>query len=338
MERQRVGVLGAGFMGQSYANIVHHHPRAELAGVADVSEAAARLAAGDSDASIYSSAEAMIDNANLDGIIIATPEHLHRDPTVRALKSGIGVLVEKPIASTIEDGMAMIDAASGGTTLMVGHVLRFDARYAAVREAVETGRIGTPLTGFARRLNGTASPKRLGGRVSLPLFLGVHDYDALRWIIGSDVARVTAQERHGFLRDLGYAVEDASNALLEFESGALGIVELSWVLPDGHPTGFDQRLDVTGTSGRCELTGHDGGLHYQDGIRESWPDTMLWPMMRGEVIGALRQQTSHFIDCLVTGQPPLVTGQDGLIALRVALAAETSARTGKPVDVRTETS
>lgn len=333
MERKRIGVLGAGFMGRSYASIVHRHHMAELAGVADVSASAARLAAGESGSAIFGTAEEMIDKANLDGIIIATPEHLHRDPAVHALEAGIGVLVEKPIASTVEDAQAIIDAAASGATLMVGHVLRFDARYGAVREAVESGGIGTPLTAFARRLNGTASPRRIGGRVSLPLFLGVHDYDVLRWIVGSDVTRVVAQERHGFLRDQGFGVEDASNALLEFANGALGIVELSWVLPDGHPTGFDQRLDVTGTSGRFELTGHDGGLHYQDGARESWPDTMLWPVLRGEVIGALRRQTSHFIDCLLTGQAPLVSGRDGLIAVKVALAVEESARTGKSVAV-----
>lgn len=331
-ERKRIGVLGAGFMGRSYAMIVQRHHMSELAGVADVSESAAREAAGTSGAKTYGTAEAMIEAENLDGLIIATPEHMHRDPAVMALERGIGVLVEKPIASTVEDAHAMIDAGKrGGAALMVGHVLRFDSRYGTVKEAVDAGQVGTPLTAYARRLNNAASPIRIGGRVSLPLFLGVHDYDIMRWILGSDVTRVTAQERRGFLRDQGYDVEDASHALLEFANGALGIVELNWVLPDGHPTGFDQRLDVTGTAGRFELTGHDGGLHYQDTGRESWPDTMLWPVMQGEVIGALRREASHFIDCLLTGQTPLVTGEDGLIALKVALAVEESSRTGKAV-------
>lgn len=214
---------------------------------------------------------------------------------------------------------------------MVGHVLRFDARYVAVQEAVNNGQIGTPLTAYARRLNNTGSPKRLGGRVSLPLFLGVHDYDIMRWTLGSEITSVIGQTRSGFLQSQGYDVEDASHAMLSFANGALGIVELNWVLPDGHPTGFDQRLDVTGTAGRFELTGHDGGVHFQDGSRESWPDTMLWPYLQGEVIGALRRETSHFIDCLLTGQEPLVTGNDGLVALRVALAVEESSRTGRPV-------
>ncbi len=319
-------------MGRSYAQIIHRHPQADLAGIADVSETAARAAAGDSGATIYNSAVTMIEQANLDGLIIATPEHTHREPAVAALDRGIGVLVEKPLASTIADGEAMISAGKkSGAILMTGHVLRFDPRYVTVYEAVSSGQIGTPLTSYARRLNGTSSPKRLDGRVSLPLFLGVHDYDIMRWIIGSDVTRVVAWERRGFLTDLG--VEDASHAMLQFANGALGIVELNWILPDGHPTGFDQRLDVTGTTGRFELTGHDGGLHFQDMQRESWPDTMLWPTIQGEVTGALLRETNHFINCLIAGQQPMVTGEDGLIALRVALAVEESTRTGKAVDL-----
>jgi predicted dehydrogenase len=334
MAGKRIGVLGAGFMGRSYAQIVGRHPLAELAGVADVSEQAAREAVGNSGAGIYGSAVEMIDRTELDGLIIATPEDTHREPAVAALERGVGVLVEKPIATTIADGEAIVAAAAqSGALLMTGHVLRFDHRYVTVYEAISSGQIGTPLTAYARRLNGTGSPKRLGGRVSLPLFLGVHDYDIMRWIVGSDVTRVVASERRGFLAEQGFQVEDASHAMLEFANGALGIVELNWVLPDGHPTGFDQRLDVTGTEGRFELTGHDGGLHFQSGQMESWPDTMLWPTIQGEVTGALLRETSHFIDCLVSGQPPIVGGEDGLIALEVALAVEESARTGQAVEI-----
>jgi myo-inositol 2-dehydrogenase/D-chiro-inositol 1-dehydrogenase len=269
---------------------------------------------------------------SLDGLIVATVEDAHRGPCLAAFERNVGVLVEKPLATTLEDGRAIVEAAArSNALLMVGHVLRFDARYVLLRDAVASGQIGDPLTAYARRLNGKGAQRRLHGRTSLPMFLGVHDYDIVRWTVGSEVTRVVAQERRGFLASQGYAVEDATTTLLTFANGAMATIELGWVLPDGHPTGFDQRLEVNGTIGRAELVGHYAGLAVQSDERETWPDTALWPTVHGRVGGALERETNHFIDCLRTGQTPLVTGEDGLIAVQIALAAEESARTNLPV-------
>src|SRR5262249_11848935 len=163
----------------------------------------------------------------------------------------------KPIATTIEDAEQMIAAAeAAGRPLLVGHVLRFDARYAQLREVVRSGGIGDPLTVYARRLNGVGAQNRLRGRCSLPLFLGAHDYDVVRWVTGSEVTEVLARERRGFLEESGFAVEDASVALLTLANDVLATVEEGWILPSSHPVGFDQRLDINGSSGRVELVGH----------------------------------------------------------------------------------
>lgn len=330
----RIGVVGAGFMGRAYAQILAHHPLAELAGIADADLAVARRAADPLAVPAYGSTEELLAGGGLAGLIVATVEDAHLGPARAAFAAGAGVLVEKPLATTVADGQAMIDAAAAaGALLMVGHVLRFDARYALLRDEVRSGRLGEPLTVYARRLNGKAAQERLKGRSSLPLFLGVHDYDAVRWTLGSEVVRVVAQERRGFLRGEGYDVEDASVALLTFANGVLATVEEGWLLPDGHPTGFDQRLEVNGTSGRAELVGHYAGLAVMTDERETWPDTALWPTVHGRVAGALERQTGHFVECLRGGASPLVTGADGLAALRIALAVEEAATTGRPVSL-----
>jgi predicted dehydrogenase len=334
MESIRLGVVGAGFMGMSYAHIIHRHPLATLAGVAEPMAERQEQIKATLGAPTYASWDGLIDRESLQGIIVALPEHMHEDVCIAALESGIAVLVEKPLANTIASCEAIIAAAKrGGASLMVGHILRFDNRYALVKEAVATGQLGTPLTAWARRLNGTASPARLNGRTTLPLFLGVHDYDILRWTLGSEVTQVYARERRGFLESRGLPVEDANHATLTFANGAIASVELNWILPDGHQTGFDQRLDVTGTLGRIELTGHDGGLQLSDQSRLSWPDTMLWPTVGGEIVGALWRETSHFVECLVDGRAPSVSGEDGLAAVRIALAVQESAKTNAPVNL-----
>jgi UDP-N-acetylglucosamine 3-dehydrogenase len=332
LERLRIGVVGAGYMGRAYAGIVRAHPLAELVGIADLNPEVAAKAAAELGVDAYTSADELLAAGTTDGLIVATVENDHRGPTEAAFAAGAGVLVEKPLATTIEDAEQMIAAAErAGRPLLTGHVLRFDARYAQLREIVHAGGIGEPLTIYARRLNGIAAQDRLRGRCSLPLFLGVHDYDIVRWIAGSEVTEVVARARRGFLAELGADVEDASVALLTLANDVLATVEEGWILPGTHPAGFDQRLDVNGSGGRVELVGHEAGLSVMGAERYSWPDTQLWPTVHGETVGALRRQTWHFVDVLRGKEEPLVSGADGLAALRIALAVEESASTDATV-------
>lgn len=326
MERIRVGVVGAGYMGTNFARLIQAHPLCELAGMADLNPEIAGRASESLDCLAFSSADDLLAFGGLDGLVVTTIEDQHREPCLAAFAHGAGVLVEKPLATTIADAEAIIAAsAAANRPLLVGHVLRFDARYAHLRQVVASGAIGDPLTMYARRLNGVGAQNRLRGRCSLPLFLGVHDYDLVRWVSGSEVVDVVARERRGHLAALGFPVEDASVALLTLANGALATVEEGWILPESHPVGFDQRFDVNGASGRIELVGHEGGVAIM-GERLTWPDTHLWPTVHGQVDGALRRELWHFVDVLRGDAEPMISGADGLAALRIALAVEESAR------------
>lgn len=330
----RIGVIGAGYMGHSYAQLIQQHPLTELTGLADINPEAGRAVAERLGTRYYPSTSELLSRERPQAIIVATVENAHRESCLAALENNVAVLVEKPIATTIEDGAAIVAAAQRtGQLLMVGHILRFDTRYALLRETVASGQIGDPLTVTARRLNGRAAQDRLRGRCSLPVFLGVHDYDAVRWIAGSEVTQVVAQSRFGFLAGQGYNVEDATWALLTFANGVLAAVEEGWILPNGHPSGFEQRLDVTGTTGRAELAAAYQGLTVIGEDRARWPDTALWPSIHSHLTGALEREVSHFIDCVQHDRIPLVTGEDGQAALQIALAVEESARTNRPVSL-----
>lgn len=326
MERMRIGVVGAGYMGTNFARLILAHPLCELAGIADLNPEVASRASKSLGCTACGSADELLASSRIDGLVVTTIEDQHREPCLAALAHGAGVLVEKPIATTIADAEAIIAASvAASRPLLVGHVLRFDARYAHLRQEVAAGAIGDPLTIYARRLNGIGAQDRLRGRCSLPLFLGVHDYDMVRWVAGSEVVEVVARERRGHLAGLGYPVEDASVALLAMANGVLATVEEGWILPESHPVGFDQRFDVNGSSGRIELVGHEGGVAIM-GERLTWPDTHLWPTVHGQVDGALRRELWHFVDVLRGETEPMISGADGLAALRIALAVEESAR------------
>lgn len=170
------------------------------------------------------------------------------------------------------------------------------------------------------------------GRSSLPLFLGVHDYDLLRWIASSEPIRVVAEGRGRVLAAQGYSVQDTTIALISFANGVLACAEAGWILPEGHPSGFVQRMDALGDRGMMSIEGSMAGLTAISDERAQWPDAALWPPDPVEGVGgALERQIRHFVRCAGGGGTPLASGRDGLAAVRIALAVEQATRTGLPV-------
>jgi UDP-N-acetylglucosamine 3-dehydrogenase len=333
MRAIRVAVIGAGFMGERHARIYAGLPDVELVAVCDARESVARdVAARTGAAAHYADFAALLRRDDLDAVSVCTPDGLHREPCELALRGGRHVLVEKPIATTVEDAEAIVGAARrAGVVLLVGHCLRFDPRYDQARQAVARGELGPIQTIYTRRSNTVAAQDRLGGRCSLPLFLGVHDYDVMRWLVDSEVERVTAESKWGFLRGQGYPVEDANCALLRFASGALGIAELNWILPRGFPAAGDHRLDLVGGAGSLSIATLETGLRRADGQRAIQVDTASAPSVQGHPGGMFYFELRHFVDCARGRATPAIAPEDAVQALRIALAVERSAATGTAV-------
>jgi predicted dehydrogenase len=328
----RVGVVGAGVMGERHARIYASLPDVELAAVCDTREDVARRLARETGAAACTDFRVLLARDDVDAVSVCTPDGDHRGPCEAAARAGKHVLVEKPIATTVADGEAMIEAAAkAGVVLLVGHCLRFDPRYHAARAAVAAGELGALQTVYTRRSNTVAAQDRLQGRCSLPRFLGVHDYDVMRWLTGSEVERVTAESKWGLLRGRGYDVEDANCALLRFASGVLGIAELSWILPRGFPASGDHRADLVGDRGALAIATLETGLRRADESRAVVVDTATAPVVEGHAGGMFYFELRHFVDCVRKRATPAVTPADGLAALRIALAVERAAATGAAV-------
>lgn len=331
----RVGVVGMGFMGNLYARILRQLAGATLAGVCDAVPERASAAGQTYGVKHFGSAEELIEAGDLAALCVCGPEDAHVAPTLAALERGVAALVEKPLASTVEDCERLCQAADqSGALLSVGHLLRYDYRYAQLHAAVRRGDLGELQSLHARRWNTKSAQLRLRGRSSLPLFLGVHDYDLLRWIADSEPLRVVAEGRSRVLAAQGHAVEDTNIALISFANGVLACMEAGWILPEGHPSGFVQRMDAIGDQGMASIEGSAAGLTVTSDQRATWPDAALWPPdpVSG-VGGALERQVRHFVRCVADDGQPLAGGQDGLAAVRLTLAIEESARTGLPVSL-----
>jgi UDP-N-acetylglucosamine 3-dehydrogenase len=243
------------------------------------------------------------------------------------------VFVEKPIASILGDADAMIEACEqAAVPLMVGHILRHDSAYVAIRQAVEEARLGRLLTAYARRNAIIQEGHRLGGRTSVVQYLAVHDVDLLLWYHEAPVEGVTARAVHGRMAET-YGTPDFVWMWMRFADGALGVVECGWALPEGwggwaegtawQPFG-DCRMELIGTDDLLSLDMRTMNVAGVDRSGWRFPETRHWPVVNGRIGGAARLQMEHFLECVTTGIRPLCDGQAGRAALAVCIAAEAS--------------
>lgn len=322
-----VGVVGLGMIGRLHARIVDEHPRLYVAAVYDTDADAMAWGAQAFGCGAADSADALVDRADVEAVVVCSPEDAHLAPVRAALERGKPTLVEKPLATTVEDArtlVALADASAG--LLLPGHVLRFDARYDHARKALHDGRLGPLQHLFARRSNPSRAARRVQGRVSLVYYLGIHDIDIALWLAGRPVDRVYAQRTVGLHADLG--IEDSMFSLLTFRGGAVASLEFSWSLPEHLGARIYGGLDVVGRHGMVRIDLLAPGLTENVGRGPDLIDPVAWPEVRGRIRGALADEVDHFARCLLDGETPAITPREAANAVLVADAILRSAESG----------
>ena len=324
MDRIKVGVIGVGFMGRNHALAYKKIPEAELVGVADVDSERSRAVADEAGVQSYTDSHDLLVESGAQAVSICTNDQFHVEPSLAAFHAGSHVLLEKPIATTLEDADRILEAAEeAGRCFLVGHILRFEPRYLEAKNAVDSGEIGDVISVYARRLNHQGAQDVLKGRVSVLSFLGVHDFDVCQWLTGSRASRVYCESADGLLRSRGYNVEDQTFTTIRFDGGAVACVEAGWALPNTHPRQADFALEVIGTKGVINLELMSSGISLcgQDGLR--------YPRL-GD---ALEKQLEHFVHCIRGLESPAITGQEARHAMEISLAAQESAKNCLPVEL-----
>ncbi|MCL5096495.1 MAG: Gfo/Idh/MocA family oxidoreductase [Candidatus Omnitrophica bacterium] len=326
--RLRMGLIGCGAFGESHLATYAGIPFIETVAITDVVEEKARkLAARYRVRRVAKDFREVCSSDEVDAVSVVTTEDQHLEPVLAALENHKHVFVEKPMATRVQDAQKMIEAArKSGVVLMPGHVLRFETKYATVKEQLDTGRLGRVLSLYARRNR----PKWQGTvykRTPLYLETAIHDLDAMLWYTGQGVQsvrsyEVTVDPKHG---------ADLACGMLRFDGGAIGLVQTSWLLPDKTPF-LDDSFELITTSGVANIEMAHSGLTLWREEGAEIPDVSYEPRLRGAVYGALREELIYFALCaLEKRQPTVLTAEDGLEAVRVALALAESARTGEEV-------
>ena len=261
-----------------------------------------------------------MDEADVDALDVCSPTPTHRPVVTAAAERGIDAFCEKPIAGNLEDAQVIADVAeNAGITLMVGHVLRFFPQYERARDVVEDGGIGDPGVARARRLSPFPSWGHddwyadRGSSGGVLVDLAIHDLDYVRWVFG-EVDRV-------FARRSVWEEGEHGHVTLRFENGAAAYVDASWGLPPGQE--LTQSFELAGSDGLVEFDGDDAALTF----RTAEGTQVTNPVAKD----GYRRQLEAFVESVETRSEPSVTAEDAIAALRLSLAANRSAETGRPV-------
>ncbi|MBL8155342.1 MAG: Gfo/Idh/MocA family oxidoreductase [Anaerolineae bacterium] len=327
-----IGVIGLGRMGHVYGSFAaSQHPDARLVAISDnrpevMTEFADRI----SGLKTYTDYHDLLADPNVQGVIVVTPTHTHREVVIAAAEAGKAIFCEKPTALTLaatDDMIAAVEKA--GVMFQVGFMRRFDKAYAAAKQQIDAGAIGDPVVvrsigrdPFATSLE-YANPAVSGGLI---LDMGIHDFDLLRWLMNDEIDRVYSEVASLVYPEL-LTVGDVDNAMINvrFARGGLGNVEVSRTAHYG----YDIQANVIGTKGALQigylqetavtLLNRQGG-HYD-----------IVPYFKERFGPAYTAQIAHFVDCIRDQKAPSVSPKDARAALQAALAATQSQHTGAVV-------
>jgi len=324
----RVGIIGAGTMGKVHA-AAWRSVAAELVGCASAHPAQSAELAQLYGITAFSSHPELIKCVDI--VDICAPTHVHKTMVIEAAAAGKHVICEKPLALTLQDANAMIDACTdNGVRLFVGLVVRFFPQYRTARELVALGRIGKLGVLRLKRVaymptkpvdNWYIDETRSGGLV---IDLMIHDFDYARWIAG-DVDRVFARANVGTSGPVRYV-----QAIIRFRNGGLALVEGGWAYPPGV---FRTAIDISGTDGLIEWNS-DQPLP----VQTYFPQGSISADSVGLPVAELTEdpytsEIRHAFEAIRTGSPFDVTPEDAVEALRVSLAVRDSLTTGKAVSL-----
>lgn len=344
MERTKIAILGAGFISDIHLESYHRFiPEAEVVAVYARNEAKTKhFAEKYNIPRWFTDLDAVINESGCEVVDICLPNFLHAEATIKAAKAGKHVIIEKPLAVTLEEADAMIAACSeAGVKLMYAEELCFAPKYERVRKMVNDGAIGDIyMLKQSEKHSGPHSEwfynvDLSGGGVLMDM--GCHAMQWFRWMLkNAKPVSVMASMSTVLHRDRTKG-EDNSLVIVEFDNGVTALAENSWAKHGG----MDDKSEVYGTGGviYADLFIGNSALSYSkhgyDYAMEKADTTVGWSFTMFEEVfnQGYPHELKHFVDCVRNGTEPLVTGADGRVVLEMMYAAYASAGQGKKISL-----
>ena len=343
----RTAVIGAGSMGRNHARVYSELTEVDLVGVCDTNLTVAEWVGQAFGAAAYSDYQQMLAELQPQAVSIAVPTALHEPVAQAALEAGADVLIEKPIAATLEQGVRLNQQAEMlGRKLMVGHIVRFNPAIQALKNKIQNGDLGRIFQVICRRVG--PFPDRVRD-VGVVVDLAPHDLDLMRYLLEADPLRVYAETEQRIHTDH----EDLLLGLLRFPGNVSGLLEINWLTPNKL-----REVIVLGERGMLRVDDLTQDLYFyenafSDGLASNVTSlnpsssSVLWSNLqniKGVTEGSmiryalqryepLKAELQAFIKAIIENKPVPVSGADGLAALQLALALVESGATHQVIEL-----
>ena len=340
-DTMRLGILGLGRIGTHHARELLALGGADRPVVEQLVVAGGRPGSADRAAAALGNRVRAVDSpadvlaAGLDGVVVAAPTADHPRLVAAAVAAGLPVLVEKPLAASVAEARALVEEIGGSAVpVSVGFQRRFDAGYSAARAAVGSGELGFVHTVRASTLDPAPPPAGyLAGSGGIFRDCGVHDLDAVRWVLGQEVVHVfaTGSSRSDALAGTSVFADagdvDTAAAVLTFADGTLGVVSNTRF----NGRGYDCRLEVLGSADSIAA-----GLDDRTPLRSvepgvTFPAGSPWDFFIDRFTDAYAAQLAQFTEVVAGRAEPVCPPADALETARLADACTRSLREGRPV-------
>ena len=326
----KVAVIGGGVMGHHHCRVYAEMDNVELVALADPDTVACGRIANTYRPSVYGDYREMLDRERPDLVTVAVPTTMHVEVACETMSRGVHVLVEKPLALTVDEGRVIIDAATQfGVKLSVGHIERFNPAIVEVLRRLREEELGRIFQIQARRVS--PFPGRIQD-VGVILDMATHDIDVIRHLLGSEVERVYAETA----RMAHASREDLLSATLRFTSGAIGVLDVNWLTP-----AKIRQLAVLGEGGMylIDYLTQDVYWYKNTAMTDSWDSLSVFRgASEGDMVRVhfnkkepLRAELEAFVAAVRDDTEPHVNGMDALIAVDLSLTLAESGRLNVPL-------
>lgn len=314
MKSVNVGVIGVGAMGQNHVRVYSKIKNANLLAVSDLMKGTLAEVSKEYNTVGYVDYDNILEMPEIDAVSVCVPTTYHYEVVMKAIAQGKHVMVEKPIAFTLDEAKEMVDAAEdAGVKLATGHVERFNPAVLEAKRLIDKGVIGEVVSASAKRVG--PFPPRIKD-VGVTIDLAIHEVDIMFYLFDSPVSRVYAN-MGSRLEKCEY--EDHAELMMKFESGTVGVLETNWLTP------YKKRqLEIIGVDGIISIDYIDQAVKVYGKNAQK---------VNVEHKEPLKEELNSFLSAVINDEEPKITGEDGIHALKVVLAAMKSAKSKNPINM-----